>query len=95
MNQSIRKVHKNRNKNTTDRQIVDAALTLHECSEYITKVLLRTNMNSYFRDRIVRLTQRLSKEAINLGNDLQSPNEAAFTTPQSTNVIARQLGLLD
>lgn len=90
----MEKKSRNRNKLTTNTQIVDMALTLWDCSDYITKTMLRTNLNSYFRDRLVRITQRLSKEAIQLGSDLAPPNEVAFETSNSTKSIARQLGLL-
>jgi hypothetical protein len=60
----------------------------------MTKTMLRTNLNSYFRDRVVRLTQRLAKEAIGLGNDLEPANPKAFETAKSTEIIAKQLGLL-
>jgi hypothetical protein len=52
-------------------------------------------MNSYFRDRIVRITQRLAKEAIGLGYDLTPVNEKAFEGAHSTKLIARQLGVVD
>lgn len=95
MNQKQSKTGRNRNKLTTNKQVVDMALTLWECSEYITKTMMRTNLNSYFRDRVARLVQRLQKEAIELGKDLLPANEAAFDTVNSTKLIARQLGLLE
>lgn len=95
MDKKQSKTGRNRNKLTTNTQVTDMALTLWECSEYITKTMLRTNMNSYFRDRIVRITQRLAKEAIGLGDDLSPPNEKAFQTANSTKLIAKQLSLLD
>jgi hypothetical protein len=88
------KTGRNRNKLTTNKQIVDMGLTLWECMDHITKTMMRTNLNSYFRDRLVRLTQRLAKEAIGLGNDLEPSNPKAFETANSTEIIARQLGLL-
>ena len=94
MDKKQAKTGRNRNKLTTNKQIVDMALTLWECSDYITKTMLRTNLNSYFRDRIVRLTQRLAKEAIGLGDDLAPPSEKAFETINATKTIARQLGLM-
>jgi hypothetical protein len=89
------KTGRNRNKLTTNKQIVDMALTLWECSDYITKTMMRTNLNSYFRDRLVRLTQRLSKEAIGLSGDLTPVSEKAFETIHSTKLIARQLRLIE
>jgi hypothetical protein len=89
------KIGRNRNKLTTNEQTTDMALTLWESSEYVTKTLMRTNLNSYFRDRLARLIQRLQKEAIELGNDLVPPNERAFETIHSTKLIARQLHLLE
>jgi hypothetical protein len=94
MDQKKAKTGRNRNKLTTNKQVTDAALTLWECSDYITKTILRTNLNSYCRDRLVRLTQRLAKEAIGLSNDLEPPNPKAFETAKSTETIARQHGLL-
>jgi len=89
------KTGRNRNKLTTNKQVVDMALTLWECSDYITKTMMRTNLNSYFRDRVVRLTQRLAKEAIGLGNDLTPANDKAFETISTTKLIARQVGLME
>lgn len=89
------KTGRNRNKLTTNNQVVDMALTLWECSEHLTKSLIRTNLNSYFRDRLARLNQRLQKEAIELGNDLLPGNKKAFETGNSTKLIARQIGVLD
>lgn len=89
------KTGRNRNKLTTNKQVTDMALTLWESSEYIAKTMMMTNLNSYFRDRMARLIQRLQKEAIDLGNDLAPANERAFETVHSTKLIARQLGLLD
>ena len=89
------KIGRNKNKLTTNKQVVDMALTLWESSDYIAKTMIRTNLNSYFRDRAARLNQRMQKEAIGLGNDLAPPNEKAFETIHSTKLIARQLGLLD
>jgi len=89
------KTGRNRNKLTTNKQVTDMALTLWESSEYITKTMMRTNLNSYFRDRLVRIAQRLSKEAIGLGDDLTPHNASAFETIHSTKMIARQLGLLE
>jgi hypothetical protein len=89
------KTGRNRNKLTTNNQVADMALTLWECSEYITKTTMRTNLNSYFRDRLARLVRRLQKEAIDLGNDLAPANQKAFVTSNATKLIARQLGLLD
>ena len=95
MNKKQAKTGRNKNKLTTNRQVTDMALTLWECSEYINKSMMRTNLNSYFRDRVARLTQRLQKAAIDLGNDLTASNERAFETIQSTKMIARQLGLVE
>jgi hypothetical protein len=89
------KTGRNKNKLTTNKQVTDMALTLWECSDYITKTMMRTNLNSYFRDRLARLTQRLQREAIELGNDLSPANKTAFETVQSTKLIARQLGLME
>ena len=95
MNKNQLNIGRNRNKLTTNEQTTDMALTLWESSEYISKTLMRTNLNSYFRDRLARLIQRLQKEAIELGNDLVPPNEMAFETIHSTKLIARQLHLLE
>ena len=88
------KTGRNKNKLTTNKQVTDMALTLWESSEYINKIMMRTNLNSYFRDRMARLIQRLQKEAIELGNDLNPANKTAFETIHSTKLIAAQLGLL-
>jgi len=89
------KIGRNRNKLTTNKQITDMALTLWESSDYISRTIMRTNLNSYFRDRVARLTQRIQKEAIELGKDLTPANEKAFETIHSTKLIARQVGLVD
>ena len=84
---------KNRNKYTTNAQIADMALTLWECETYIRKVMLKTNLNSYFRDRIVRLLTRLSHEARKLGEDLDKPDDKAFDSFVSAKETAKRLGL--
>jgi len=89
------KTGRNRNKLTSNKQVTDMALTLWESSDYIGKTLMRANLNSYFRDRLVRIIQRLNREAIGLGLDLTPANPDAFETSNSTKLIARQLGLLD
>jgi hypothetical protein len=71
------------------------ALTLWESAEYINKTMMRTNLNSYCRDRLARLIQRLQKEGIELGGDLRPVNLKAFESIYSTKMIARQLGLMD
>ncbi len=88
------KIGKNRNKLSTNIQVTDMALCLWECHEYIIKTMLRTNLNSYFRDRLARIAQRLSKEAIGLGGDLVPLNPNAFETIHSTKLIASQLGVI-
>jgi len=95
MIQKTLKTGRNRNKLTTNKQVANMALTLWESSEYINKNMMMTNLNSYFRDRMARLIQRLQKEAIDLGNDLAPANLQAFETIHSTKLVARQLGLLD
>jgi len=87
------KTGRNRNKLNTNEQVTDMALTLWESAEYINTTMMRTNLNSYFRDRLARLIQRLQKEAIELGSDLRPFNLKAFETFHSTKLIARQLGL--
>lgn len=95
MDKKTSKSGRNRNKQTTNMQVVDMALTLWECSDYISKTLMRTNLNSYFRDRLARLNQRLQKEAIQLGGDLVPAEEKAFQTSRSTDLFARQIGLIE
>jgi len=95
MDKKLYKKGRNRNKLTTNKQVTDMALTLWESSEHISKTMTRANLNSYFRDRQARLIQRLRKEAIELGNDLAPANEKAFESMNSTELIARQLGLID
>ena len=89
------KTGKNRNKLTTNEQVTDMALTLWESSEHIAKTMIRTNLNSYCRDKLARQIQRLQKAAIELGNDLRPENPKAFESVHSTKLIARQLGLED
>ena len=80
---------RNKNKLTTNQQVTDMSLALWECSDHLTAVMMRTKLNSYFRDRLARLIQRLQRETIGLGN------ERAFETIYLTKLIARQLDLPD
>ena len=95
MDKKQAKTGKNRNKLTTNEQVTDMSLALWECSDHLAAVVMRTNLNSYCRDRLARLIQRLQKEGIQLGNDLKPVNPKAFETVDSTKMIARQLGLED
>jgi len=87
------KTGKNRKKMNTNKQLTDMALALWESAEYLNKTIMRANLNSYCRDRLSRLIQRLQKEAIELGNDLRPPNSSAFESIYSAKMIARQLGI--
>ena len=84
---------KNRNKYTTNTQIADMALSLWESEDYIRRVMLKTNMNSYFRDRMVRLLTRLAHEAKKLGEDLDNPDTSAFESFVSAKESAKRLGI--
>lgn len=95
MKQKQLKTGKNRNKFTTNEQVVDTALSYWEASEHLTKTVMRSNLSSYFKDRHARLVQKIIKEAIALGGDLMPPSQDAFKTLSSTQLVARQLGLLD
>ena len=95
MDKKRQRIGRNRNKLTTNEQVTDMALTLWESGEYITKTIMRTNLNSYMRDRLARVTQRLQKEAIELGNDLRPATPKAFESIHSTKIVARQLGLMN
>ena len=89
------KTGRNRNKLTTNEQVTDMSLALWECSDHLAAVVMWTNLNSYFRDRLARLIQRLQKEGVELGSDLRPVNLKAFESIYSTKMIARQLGLMD
>ena len=95
MTQKQLKTGKNRNKFTTNEQVVDTALSYWEASEHLSKSVMRSNLSSYFRDRHARLVQKIIKEGIALGGDLTPPNTEAFKTLSGTQLIARQLGLMD
>jgi len=95
MDKKKAKTGKNRNKLTTNEQVTDMSLALWECSDHLKVVIMRTNLNSYCRDRLARLIQRLQKEAIELGNDLMPANERAFESSYAAKMIAGQLGLMD
>jgi hypothetical protein len=84
---------KNRNKLTTDSQVSDMALTLWECEDYLRRSMLKNNLNSYFRDRLVRLLSRLAHEAKKLGQDLDQPNETAFESLTQTKSTAKLFGV--
>jgi hypothetical protein len=84
---------KNRNKLTTDAQIADMSLTLWESEDYIRRAMLKTNLNSYFRDRIVRLLTRMEHEARKLGEDLNNPDTSAFESFGAAKESAKQFGV--
>ena len=84
---------KNRNKLTTDAQIADMSLALWECEDYIRRAMLKTNLNSYFRDRIVRLLTRMAHEAKKLGDDLNNPDASAFESFVAAKEAAKRYGL--
>lgn len=84
---------KNRNKLTTNAQIADMSLSLWECEDHLKRSMMKNNLNSYFRDRLVRLLSRLSHEAKKLGQDLDQPNEKAFESLNQTKSTAKMFGV--
>ena len=89
------KTGSNRNKHTTNEGVVDTALRYWEAHDHISRGILGSNLNSYFRDRCLRILERLRREAIRLGGDLNPPNFHAFDTIQSTKALAKDLGVLN
>ena len=85
---------KNRNKLTTDAQVADMSLALWESEDYIRRAMLKTNLNSYFRDRIVRLLTRMAHEAKQLGEDLNNPDLASFESFSAAKEFARKIGVV-
>ena len=91
--QNSQKIGKNRNKLTSNWQVADMALSLYETEDHLRRAMLKNNLNSYFRDRLVRILTRLNHEAKKLGNDLDQPDPKAFESYETTKQTAKKFGV--
>jgi sugar-specific transcriptional regulator TrmB len=91
--QKSQKIGKNRNKLTSNWQVADMALSLYETEDHLRRAMLKNNLNSYFRDRLVRILTRLNHEAKKLGNDLDQPDPQAFESYEATKQTAKKFGV--
>ena len=91
--QKSQKIGKNRNKLTSNWQVADMALSLYETEDHLRRAMLKNNLNSYFRDRMLRILTRLNHEAKKLGNDLDQPDPKAFESFEVTKQTAKKFGV--
>jgi len=86
---------KKRNSLTTNLEITELAYVLHVCANRLRTTITEVNIPSSYRIQISRHAQWMAAQARSLGKELNTPNELAFATKESTEKIGEQLGLFE
>jgi len=73
-----------RNRSTTERQVAQFALLLHDSADALLEGVAKLNMCSYFNDKVQRTASKLRKQAVALGFALYEPDEKAFVSLEAT-----------
>ena len=73
-----------RNKTTTERQVGEFALLLHDSADALLEGVAKLNMCSYWNDKVQRTASKLRKQAVGLGHALYEPDEKAFVSLEAT-----------
>ena len=73
-----------RNRSTTERQVAQFALLLHDSADALLEGVAKLNMCSYFNDKVQRTASKLRKQAVGLGFALYDPDEKAFVSLEAT-----------
>ena len=73
-----------RNRSTTERQVAEFALLLHDSADALLEGVAKLNMCSYFNDKVQRTASKLRKQAVGLGFALYEPDEKAFVSLEAT-----------
>ncbi len=73
-----------RNKSTTELDIAQFALRLHDASDALLEGISKFNMHPYFNDKVNRKALSLRKMAAQLGYALFDPDEEAFESIEAT-----------
>ena len=73
-----------RNRSTTERQVAEFALLLHDSADALLEGVAKLNMCTYFNDKVQRTASKLRKQAVGLGFALYEPDEKAFVSLEAT-----------
>lgn len=76
---------------TTNADIAQVALVLWSNADYLSRALTSANLLAKYRAKLSRMSTRMGREAMSLGECLEQPNKNAFSSLSETKKIAAQL----
>ena len=76
---------------TTNADIAQVALVLWSNADYLSRALTSANLLAKYRAKLGRMSTRMQREAMSLGECLDPPNKEAFRSLSATTTIADQL----
>ena len=76
---------------TTNQDIANLAIVLWDNSDYLIRSLTSANVLAKYRAKLVRMTMRMQREAMQLGECLEPPNKDAFVSLPASKAFAAQL----
>lgn len=76
---------------TTNADIVHVASVLWSNADYLSRAVASANLLAKYRAKLARMSIRMQREAMALGECLDPPNRDAFLSLNATKVIADQL----
>jgi hypothetical protein len=76
---------------TTNQDIANLAIVLWDNSDYLIRSLTTANVLAKYRAKLVRMTMRMQREAMQLGECLEPPNKDAFVSLPAAKAFAAQL----
>ena len=76
---------------TTNEDIAQIALVLWSNADYLSRTLTSANLLAKYRAKLGRMSTRMQREAMSLGDCLDPPNKNAFLSLNATKTIADQV----
>ena len=76
---------------TTNQDITNLAIVLWDNSDYLIRSLTSANVLAKYRAKLVRMTMRMQREAMQLGECLDPPNKDAFVSLPASKAFASQI----
>ena len=76
---------------TTNADIAEVALVLWSNADLLSRAVTRANLLAKYRAKLTRISTRMQREAMALGDCLDPPNRDAFLSLNATKMIADQL----
>lgn len=91
----MQKRTKKRNKLTTNAELAELAYVLHVGAARLRLTLTEINIPASYREKLGRRVQDWISQAQLLSDELAPPNEKAFISKESTELVCEQLGVFN